>query len=192
MRSVKAARKELAEMGWLKVTESPHWHRQRWGKTVVVNLTWSGPLREKRQSEISPPPELSTTESAPPESNKKLPTESRYQKLSSTERPGVKKGTEEKPSIRNIKLQDLVSFSRTEELYRQGVRQGLVRHSESQALSWIGAAVRAKSAAGDQVRIFAGIVRRGLWHHITQDEEDRARKALLRYRETNPDYFKVA
>lgn len=33
------------------------------------------------------------------------------------------------------------------------------------------------------VRIFDGIVRRGLWHHITQEQEDWAVQVLKRYRE---------
>jgi hypothetical protein len=99
-----------------------------------------------------------------------------------TEKPG-------KPSIANIKLEDLVRFSRTEELYRQAVATGLVQHSENQVLNWIGAAVRAKTVAGDPVRVFAGIVRKKLWRYITQEQEDRARSALRRYREENPACF---
>jgi hypothetical protein len=91
--------------------------------------------------------------------------------------------------MRNIKLEDLQSFSRTEELYRQAVHLGLIKHSENQALNWLGAAVRAKSVAGDPVRIFAGIVRQGLWRNITQEQEERARAALHRYRELNPALF---
>ena len=192
VRSVKFARKELAEMGWLEVTESDHWHRQRWGGTVVVNLGWSGPLREKRQSEFSPRTELSTTESAPPDIKQETPSESRYQNLTSPERSGAKREREEKPSIRNIRLEDLLRFSGTEELYRQAVAAGWVKHSESQALNWIGAAVRAKSVAGDPVRIFAGIVRKNLWRYVTQEQEDHARRALSRYREHRPEAFRVA
>jgi hypothetical protein len=98
-----------------------------------------------------------------------------------------------KPSIANIKLEDLLRFSRTEELYRQAVARGLVEHSEYQVLNWIAAAVRAKTAPnGDPVRIFMGIVRRGLWHHVTQQQEERARRALARYREVYPDAFRLA
>ncbi len=73
VRSVKAARKHLAEIGWLVVAESDHWHKQRWGATAFVNLAWPGPGPIGRKSESSPRPELSTTEFSPPESNKKLP-----------------------------------------------------------------------------------------------------------------------
>src|SRR5262249_39064574 len=137
VRSVKTARKYLAQIGWLEVAESDHWHKQRWGGTVVVNLCWGGPAR-KRKSDLSPQTDLSTTEFSPPESNKKLSSRVRYQKLVS-EPSGVKTGELGKPSIANIKLEDLIRFSRTEELYRQAVAVGLVKHSENQVLNWIGA-----------------------------------------------------
>jgi hypothetical protein len=193
LRGVKAARKELAEIGWLEVIESDHWHRQRWGGTAVVNLSWAGPQNAgQTKSESSPQADLSTTESAPPDVKQETPSESRYQKLTNPERSGVKNDGEEKPSIRNIKLEDLLRFSRTEELYRQAVAANWVRPSESQALAWLGAAVRAKSVAGDPVRVFAGIVRKNLWRYITGEQEERARGALNRYREINPNYFRVA
>jgi hypothetical protein len=141
-------------------------------------------------SESPPRRALSTTELPPPDIKQETPSESRNQKLT-PERSGVKTEGEGKPSIKNIKLEDLLRFSRTEELYRQAVTAGWVKHSENQALNWLGAAVRAKTVAGDSVRIFAGIVRKKLWHHITQEQEDRARKALVRYRDRNPDLFTV-
>lgn len=191
VRGVKEARKELARIGWLEKVGSDHWHRQRWGASVVVNLGWASEVRgEMTDTKLPPREELSTSEKPPPESNKKLLTESRYQKLRH-EPSGVKKQEGEKPTIKNIRLQDLLHFSRCEELYRQAVAARWVKPSESQALAWIGAAVRAKSVAGDPVRIFAGIVRKKLWRNITNDQEDRARKALNRYRETNDAWFRV-
>jgi hypothetical protein len=191
VRSVKAARKELARMGWLEVTESHHWHRQRWGGTAVVNLGWAGSVKDGKRSRISPRPGLSTTGFSPPDIKQETPTESKHQKLKSPERSGVKGEGEAKPSIKNIRLEDLLRFSRTEELYQQAVAAGWTKPSESRALEWIAAAVRAKSVEGDPVRIFAAIVRKGLWHNVTQEQEDRARAALKRYREVNPDYFRI-
>jgi hypothetical protein len=190
-RGVKAARKELTQIGWLERAESDHWHRQRWGATVVVNLAWYGTVGgEKAKCESPPRREFSTSELPPPESNKKLLTESRYQKLGH-EPFGVKKGEGEKPTIANIRMEDLLQFSRCEALYRQAVGMGLIEHSENQVLNWLGAAVRAKSVGGDSVKVFAGIVRKGLWRYITQDQEDQARRALIRYREMNPGCFRV-
>ena len=87
--------------------------------------------------------------------------------------------------MHDVKREDLENFSRTEALYEQAVWAGWVERSEARFLAWFAAAVRAKSAggAGNPVRIFNGIVRRGLWHHVTQAEEDRARQAIARYRD---------
>jgi hypothetical protein len=192
IRGVKAARKYLAEISWLERAESDHWHKQRWGGTAIVNLAWPGLTGDGRvKRELPPRPSLSTTKLPPPESNNKLPSESRNQKLTVPERSGVKNEGRERPTIANIQLEDLIRFSRTEALYRQAIAQGLVEHSENQVLNWIGAAVRAKSVVGNPVRVFAGIVRKKLWRYITQEQEDHARKALSRYRETNPDYFRL-
>src|SRR5439155_6956412 len=137
--------------------------------------------RGKVETELPPRPELSTTELPPPNNNKLL-TEYKDQKLTKSDRSGVKNEEQKKPSIRNIQLEDLNRFSRTEALYWQAVEQGLVEHSENQALNWLAAAVRAKTVlSGDPVRIFAGIVRQKLWHHVTSEQEDRARRALNRY-----------
>jgi len=193
LRGVKAARKYLAEIGWLLPAESPHWHRQRWGATAVINLTWPGLSKEgKVRTKLPPRKARSMPKLPPPESNKELPyRESRNQKPDSSERPGVQIGEEKRPSLANIQLDDLLNFSRTEELYRQAVTRQWIIHSENQALNWIGAAVRAKTVAGDPVRVFVAIVRKGLWHHITQEQEERARTALHRYREAKPDLFRL-
>jgi hypothetical protein len=190
VRSVKAARKHLAAIHWLEAKDSKHWHRQRWGATVVVNLAWADPSRGGAPgAELPPPKQLSTAELPPPESDKELLPEYRYQKLAE-ERSGVK---DRGPNIRNVRPEDLFQLSRTVALYRQAVALGLAEPSESRLLAWVAAAVRAKTApSGDPVRIFMGIVRRGLWHHITQKQEDRARRALARYREVYPDAFRFA
>ena len=55
---------------------------------------------------------------------------------------------------------------------------GWIRPSEAQALDFIAAAVRARQVKnGDPVPIFVATVRQRLWHHITNDQEDDARRA---------------
>jgi hypothetical protein len=59
-------------------------------------------------------------------------------------------------------------------------------------LNWLAAALRANSVRdGDPVRVFVAIVRRGLWSHITQAQEERARVALARFREVDPGRFRA-
>jgi hypothetical protein len=91
-----------------------------------------------------------------------------------------------------VRVEDLRCFSRAEALYWQAVDSGLISHSEANALNWLGAAARATSVNGDAVRVFVGIVRRRLWKHITHEQEERARRALVRYREKDPRRFREA
>jgi hypothetical protein len=95
------------------------------------------------------------------------------------------------PDLRDVKLEDLESFARIEALYWQAVRKGIIKHSESNPLNWLGAAVRAKTVNGDTVRIFVGLVRSQKWEFITGEQEERARSALARYRQDDPTRFRV-
>ncbi len=86
------------------------------------------------------------------------------------------------PNIRNVQKVDLEQFSRCKKLYEQACGISLVKHSGATFLNFIGAAVRAKSAKeGDPAKIFMGIVKKGLWMNITQEQEDRARLAIKKY-----------
>jgi len=101
--------------------------------------------------------------------------------------PGVLAG----PDFGNVLPEDLPHLSRMECLFRQAVDRGFLRGSEMDALNFLGASIRARAVkARDPVRVFVGIVRRGLWSHITCAEEERARAALVRYREHDPFAFR--
>jgi cytosine/adenosine deaminase-related metal-dependent hydrolase len=69
------------------------------------------------------------------------------------------------------------------ELYRQAVAVGWLTASQANEQNFLAAGVRAKRQAGNPVRIFVGIVRRGLWDYITQEQETQAVQALKRWRE---------
>jgi hypothetical protein len=102
----------------------------------------------------------------------------------------------EKPTLTNIQLEDLRRVPTLRELYQQAVAAKWLQHSEANLRNFISAAVRATRAGsvssktpgkprcgGDPVRIFVGIVKKQLWHHITQEQEDRAVQVLKRYRD---------
>ena len=90
---------------------------------------------------------------------------------------------EKPPTIKNITPDDFKSFYRTEELYFQAVKAKWVTDSENSFLNWMSAAVRAKTLTnGDSVRVFVGIVKKKLFTHITQSEEERARAAIKKFR----------
>jgi hypothetical protein len=81
-------------------------------------------------------------------------------------------------------------MSRLELLYEQAVSANWLSHSEANLRNFVSAALRATWAGGRVGAIFVGIVRRRLWHHITQAEEDRALSVLKRYQERRPDAFR--
>jgi hypothetical protein len=94
------------------------------------------------------------------------------------------------PNIRDVRTEDLRSFGRVEELYRQAVKIGLIEASEAGVVNFISAAVRATKVEGDAPRVFIGILKKKLWNFITQGDEDRALGALRKYRGENPDRFR--
>ncbi len=92
--------------------------------------------------------------------------------------PPVSERAGTRPSLKNIKPEDLRRLPRLKMLYEQATEVGWLERSEANFLNFAAAAVRANRAKGDAVRIFVGIVKRGLWGYVTQGEEDRARQLV--------------
>ena len=143
-------------------------------------------------AKISPLPIKNCTQISPPYRNKLSSKEYRNQKTQSKDSnsSGVFSKREgegrilARPTIKNVQIADLEQFSRCDELYQQACKLGLVRPSEASYLNWFGAAIRAKTAAEvkDPVKVFMGILKKNLWMNITQEQEDRARLAIKKYR----------
>ena len=95
------------------------------------------------------------------------------------------------PSLSRIVAEDLRRFSRLESLYFEAIARGWVSGSEAMTLNFVAAAVRARDMGHEPARLFVSLVKRGLWHHITQAQEDYARRSLQRWREDDPDRFRV-
>ena len=102
---------------------------------------------------------------------------------------GVCKQTIQDPTIRDIKLDDLTELPRLEALYRQAVERNWLPDCEASVRNFIAAASRAVAINGNPVRVFVGIVKKGLWNYITQAQEDIALLKLKRYQVTNPEAF---
>ncbi len=179
LRAAKSARTELIKLGWMsRDTGSRQWKLNRDGAYFVINLDWR---LAACGTNSAPQPVKSGTESAPPIERQETPN-------------GVKTrnglGSNEEPSIRNVREGDLNRLSRMESLYWQAEMQGFIHHSESTVLSFIAAAVRAREVGDDPPRVFSTIIRRGLWSHISGPQEDYARRSLARYREDKPLAFR--
>ncbi|MBL9175545.1 MAG: hypothetical protein JNL10_18530 [Verrucomicrobiales bacterium] len=80
-----------------------------------------------------------------------------------------------------IPLADLHHRERLHALHRQAIAKGWLRDCAADALNFYGAAVRARSIpVRDPVGVFVALVQRRQWHHITQAQEDEARRCLNR------------
>jgi hypothetical protein len=201
IRSVKSARKQLLELGWLSGDSTISQHKlNRTGSFFEINLEWNpiaetnpkvvdsieSPVdnSEDRTRQFAPPVVETTAKFAPPIRDLKTSIEDRNQKTRRADPSGVCTANSGKrePTLCDVILDDLKDFHRSRELFRQAVRRNVIADSEASFLNWIAAAVRARSCESrDPVKVFLGIVRRGLWSHITQEDEDRARTAIRRY-----------
>ncbi len=182
LRNIKAARKQLVDLGWLVLQPTPQGRLNRWGVSFTINLDWSSAPRLNQELKAPPPERLSTTGLPPLINNQELSTRSKNQEPA-TRRPrtGVWKKTEKQgtPSLRDLQPADLSDPQRLTELFRQAQREGLVMNSECDRLRFFGAAERARCVATrNPCGLFATLVRRQLWHFITQRDEDGARNRL--------------
>jgi hypothetical protein len=165
-RSVRYAQKELKRLGWICPDRaSTQWKLNRTGAWFCIRLDWApgvAPLRV----EIGTP-------AAPLREDQKTPSEDQNQKLVFS---GRKEG---EPNLNRILESDLHDRARLRVLFRQAVQRGWLRHCQSDALNFLAAAVRARTTpARDPVRVFVHLVRNRCWKHITQEQEDQARRSL--------------
>ncbi len=178
-RNVKRAKAHLRANGWLLWRKADHWHQQRNGGRVAVNLSW----QEVRCTESPRRRRQSCTGLPPPDSNKKLPKESKNQKPAGR-LPGVKNVVHEcrEPSLRDVQPADLKDTGRVLSLYRQAKERGLVKDSEYDRLQFAAGAVRASArAARNPGGFFWSLLKDRLWHHASATEEEQARVKLHRH-----------
>jgi hypothetical protein len=187
-RAARGARAELIRLGWItKDTGSFQRKLNRDGAYFVINPVW------RRSKRFAPLHTEKCTGSAPPIEKPETPYGSKNQKPARRVRPasppeaGVCKANDGevlgRPTLRDIRLADLQRLSRLRVLYAQATAAKWLAQSEADLRNFIAAAARATRVDGDAVRVFVGIVRRGLWHHLTIADEDRAAAALKRERE---------
>lgn len=183
-RNVKEARRHLVELQVLVAIDVPQWRLNRLGKCLSVNLAWSrnGEGRGEAESGSSPLPAPSTTGSAPLESNKKLLPDLKNQKPAAGSPSGVfgkQDRKSPKPALSNILREDLASTGRLLELHREAVGRRLVSNGEHGRLQFVAAAEHARTIGSrNPPGLFAAILKRKLWHVVTQADEDAAVRRL--------------
>lgn len=205
LRAVKSARAELISLSIIaKDVNSYQRKLNRDGSYFELNLEWSkAESRGDNKSqtvdnlaasctEFAPPIPQNCTEFAPPIERLKTSKEYKNHKTRISKPIGVCKQTFEKkssPNIKNIQARDLKEFSRNEILYWQAVSLGLIIHSEANVLNWVSASIRARETESP-ARIFMGIIKKKLFHHVTQAQEETARDAINRRRRKKFDAYR--
>lgn len=175
-RNVKRARAALRARGWLDDRPSDHWHRQRYGARVAVNLEWGegAPWMARRS-----PPRASPNgcKSPPPETNRKLLNGFNNQKPSPA--PGIGVYKSPRPDLRAVRSEDLAELPRLLVLFDRARRAGWVSGSEYDRIQFVAAAFRARRLARRNVcGFFLTLVRGRMWHHLQAADEDEARRHL--------------
>jgi hypothetical protein len=180
LRSVRTARKALIDMGFISPdTNSIQRKLNKTGAYFAINTNWS------------PFTPFKATPLAQEQATTTLKDQNLVNSSSGVLADNSEADIETPPTIKNILKEDLFDFPRLHELYKQALIQKWLLHSESMVLNWISAAVHARSAKdGDPVRIFVTIVKKKLWHHITNHDEDIARAALNRFRDGDPSFYR--
>jgi len=176
-RSVKRARAELRRVGWLVSVmgrngeghEHPNltWRRER------VNGSNEGELG----TVLSPPPVKQDTKMSSHTTCTQLRSGSKDQQLTKQRGTGIRVGREpsQAPRLSNIQACDLRSVERIQVLFEEAVARRLLKGTPAGRLRFFAAAARAaRLGSRNPCGFFAAIVRHGLWHVISQADEDRA------------------
>ncbi len=190
LRAVRVARAELIAAGFITPDEgSTQWKLNRHGAYFTISMAFSAnelAAEARRGSDSAPPLPKKQAESAPPYKDRKTPSGSENQKTHCREASGFCGKQIRRPRLNDIQADDLRSVSRMLALHAQAVRAGFAENSAAGCLAFLAAAVHAARVANrNAAGLFATIVRKGLWHFASQDDEDRARRCLQRQQSTN-------
>ena len=168
---------------------APQWALNRWGAWVSINLAWhrlDGISKPKSEPKTAPPRADSVPKTAPPDSDKEPLRESKNQEPATGGPTGFLisegQGGENPPTLRDVVPADLRDTGRLLTLHAEAVGLGLVDDSESGRLKFVAAAEHARViGTRNPSGLFVRLVRRKLWHFLTQDDEDAARLRLKRH-----------
>lgn len=183
-RSVHSCRKWLTACGFLAQEEVHQLVLNRWGGKFVfgIKAATSAVRLLSPKSNFAPPSKTKSTSKST--SNNQI----NYKPAFAAS--GVQK--EHGPTLRNITPEDLKKPQRLQALYRLAVQSRWLDDSEMNFRNFASAAVRANRAGGRVGAIFRAIVTRKLWHHITQEQENRAAEVLARLRRRDSAFYSSA
>ena len=141
-------------------------------------------------SSFAPPAVQNCSSFAPPYKDKKTSSNEELKNQKTRTCGGEQTGKSgfytkkiKRPVLKDIHQEDLRRVSSLEILYRQALKAKWLEPSEANFQNFVAAAARATRINGDSVRVFVAIVKGKLWHHITAEQEERAREVIKIYRE---------
>jgi hypothetical protein len=203
--TIKAARQSLIGLGWLLPLETSQRVKNRWGQWVQVNLAWDPhatpavipcepspqvPLSLPIAHEVSisptrPPDAFSTIQTRPP----CLKQRAEPLRVVQPQNPnphgtaGVSPPIHTKaPTLYHIIPEDLQETGRLLDLFAQAQAQGSIGGSEADRLTFVATAEHARLVGShNSCGLLAQLIRRRLWHFVTQDDEEAARTRLHAY-----------
>lgn len=184
-RSVHSARNWLVRAGFLTQEVVHQLVMNRWGGKFSVRLLQPVSAGAKSIAQSA------KGKSAPPSFNRSKILQYQENNKPAYAASGVCTENLPEPTIRSIRPEDLRQMPRLEKLYRQATEAGWIPNCEAGIRNFVCAALRATRAGGRVGAVFVGIVRKKLWHHVTQEQEDRAMRVLKGYRERHQGAFGV-
>jgi len=178
-RNVKAARRELVELGVLIMEPTDQRSMNRWGPRVRFNLEWSGAAGRRR----SPPRcDVNPRKSPPPYRNRELASRMGNQKP-----PRAPVGVHVRKSGWRVSMQDFESAASLNGLFSRLVATGACEAGESSRLNFFAAAARTKRLARRNPPGFlAALIRHRRWGFASCVDEDNGRVWLRQLREREP------
>jgi hypothetical protein len=198
LRRVKQARAELVELGWIVPEESDQWTMNRHGKAYRIDLGWSPPASPQAGSRLAPPPPDPGSRLAPPDLDQDLSQRERNRNQEPCRGPsgvcvqgsGDGEKTLPKPTLNDVRIEDLKDTGRLLDLLGQAIGRGFVGPSEADRLKFVAVAEHALAIGKENPPgLFAYLIRGACWRYVTQADEDRANariKAFLRGPEPEP------
>lgn len=195
-RSVKRGRAELLRLGLLLKSPTQQGVLNRWGQGLRWNLHWQGAATRRAgvgagmAARVSPPRAVKHARVSPPRRTSISLSGSENQQRGGGRRHGAcGRSSRGVGGLGHVRAETLANADALRGLFVRAVGGGLVRACEADALKFAGAAMHARRVGTRNVAgLFATVVRRGLWSHVSHEDEERARHvaATLLTRRSRP------
>ncbi len=177
LRTVKSARRELIDFGWVVPQTASQFRLNRHGMILTLNLNWDRPRAK------SPPRRgLHAHGSPPPIRNTKLLTNSNNHEPAKRRPNGFESNNAGRPVLRRVVMEDLVNTERLQELHDRAVSRRVVTATPCDRLRFFAAAEHARRVGKtNPCGLFASIVRGKRWELISNLDEDIALLRIKRF-----------